>query len=110
MGFSQHVWARVASAPDWRARAQVKRSQAHLLEHLYSAVTSLAGSEAEFLLEEDPEAVQRRERVKKVRVLGFSGLRFFALGSLLGPVQMACKAGFWVAFVGKTMSTCSSLL
>ena len=26
-----------------------------------------AGSEAEFLLEEDPEAVQRRERVKKVR-------------------------------------------
>lgn len=45
---------------------QVKRAQAHLLEHLYGAVTSLGGAEAEYLLEEDPESIMGREKLKKV--------------------------------------------
>jgi hypothetical protein len=39
-----------------------------LLEHLYAAVSSLGGAEAEYLLEEDPESVQKREKLKKVAV------------------------------------------
>lgn len=45
---------------------QVKRAQAHLLEHLYSEMTSLGGAEAEFLLEEDSDTVLKREGLKKV--------------------------------------------
>ena len=48
---------------------QVKRAQAHLLEHLYSAVTTLGGAEAEFLLEEESESVVKREKLKKVPAL-----------------------------------------
>lgn len=48
---------------------QVKRAQAHLLEHLYGAMTGLGGAEAEYLLEEDPESVMGREKLKKVRML-----------------------------------------
>ncbi len=46
---------------------QVKRAQAHLLEHLYSAVTTLGGAEAEFLLEEDSDSVVKREKLKQVK-------------------------------------------
>lgn len=46
--------------------AQVKRAQAHLLEHLYSAVTTLGGAEAEFLLEEESDSVVKREKLKQV--------------------------------------------
>ena len=45
---------------------QVKRAQAHLLEHLYSAVTTLGGAEAEFLLEEDSDSAVKREKLKQV--------------------------------------------
>ena len=45
---------------------QVKRAQAHLLEHLYSAVTTLGGAEAEFLLEEESDSVVKREKLKQV--------------------------------------------
>ncbi len=48
---------------------QVKRAQAHLLEHLYGAMTGLGGAEAEYLLEEDPESVMGREKLKKVRLI-----------------------------------------
>lgn len=44
----------------------MKRAQAHLLEHLYAAVTTLGGAEAEFLLEEESESVVKREQLKKV--------------------------------------------
>lgn len=54
------VWSDVVSS------VQVKRAQAHLLEHLYGAVTSLGGAEAEYLLEEDPESIMGREKLKKV--------------------------------------------
>ena len=47
----------------------MKRAQAHLLEHLYSAVTTLGGAEAEFLLEEESESVVKREQLKKVPAL-----------------------------------------
>ena len=57
--------------------AQVKRAQAHLLEHLYSAVTTLGGAEAEFLLEEDSDSAVKREKLKQVCItpLVESGLR-----------------------------------
>lgn len=45
---------------------QVKRAQAHLLEHLYAAVTTLGGAEAEYLLEEESESIAKREKLKKV--------------------------------------------
>ncbi len=45
---------------------QVKRAQAHLLEHLYSAVTTLGGAEAEYLLEEDSDSAVKREKLKQV--------------------------------------------
>ena len=45
---------------------QVKRAQAHLLEHLYAAVTTLGGAEAEYLLEEESESIVKREKLKKV--------------------------------------------
>ena len=45
---------------------QVKRAQAHLLEHLYAAVTTLGGAEAEFLLEEDSDSAVKREKLKQV--------------------------------------------
>jgi hypothetical protein len=48
--------------------AQVKRAQAHLLEHLYGSVSALGGAEADYLLEEDSDSVQRREAVKRVRM------------------------------------------
>ena len=47
----------------------MKRAQAHLLEHLYAAVTTLGGAEAEFLLEEESESVVKREKLKKVPAL-----------------------------------------
>ena len=48
--------------------AQVKRAQAHLLEHLYAAVTTLGGAEAEFLLEEESDSVVKREKLKQVKI------------------------------------------
>ena len=45
---------------------QVKRAQAHLLEHLYAAVTTLGGAEAEYLLEEESESIVKREKLKQV--------------------------------------------
>ena len=49
-----------------RAR-QVKRAQAHLLEQLYSHLSTLSGGDTEALLEEDPEVSQRRARCKQAR-------------------------------------------
>lgn len=51
---------------DLATLVQVKRAQAHLLEHLYSAVTTLGGAEAEFLLEEDSDSAVKREKLKQV--------------------------------------------
>ncbi|EIE26899.1 hypothetical protein COCSUDRAFT_64712 [Coccomyxa subellipsoidea C-169] len=55
----------VLTVPKAIIHCQVKRAQAHLLEHLYGAMTGLGGAEAEYLLEEDPESVMGREKLKK---------------------------------------------
>ena len=45
----------------------MKRAQAHLLEQLYSHLSTLSGGDTEALLEEDPEISQRRARCKQAR-------------------------------------------
>jgi hypothetical protein len=45
----------------------VKRAQAHLLEQLYSHLSTLSGGDTESLLEEDPEVSHRRARAKQAR-------------------------------------------
>ncbi|BDA43116.1 Dynamin-2B [Coccomyxa sp. Obi] len=55
----------VLTVPKAIIHCQVKRAQAHLLEHLYGSMTSLGGAEAEYLLEEDPESIMGREKLKK---------------------------------------------
>jgi hypothetical protein len=50
-----------------RARVQVKRAQAHLLEQLYAHLSTLSGGDTESLLEEDPEVSHRRARAKQAR-------------------------------------------
>ena len=61
----------------------MKRAQAHLLEHLYAAVTTLGGAEAEFLLEEESESVVKREKLKKV--LALHSLQSFTEWCAMGP-------------------------
>lgn len=49
--------------------AQVKRAEKHLLEALYGHISSLGKFEADTLLEEDPDIMQRRAATRKVGFL-----------------------------------------
>ena len=52
---------------------QVKRAEAHLLEQLYAHMTDLQRFEAESLLDEDPDLLQRRAATKQALLLSFLG-------------------------------------
>eukprot|EP00891_Asterochloris_glomerata_P003150 jgi/Astpho2/3150/Aster-03429 len=73
----------VLTVPKAIVHCQVKRAQNHLLEALYAHISSLKQFETDTMLEENPEAVQRRAATKK------ASLPVLQLGA---PGLMACFA------------------